>query len=126
MSPGSHRRIPRRPLARSCRNHCCTKSKIEHSPLLACIYSTLTCYLCFVRTIYPKDVVVSCWLIVACCIHAFAALVERCVNTWAWKPVLSQLLIPLVGVAKSQPYYHILPLPCMTFMIPRSFPPFAP
>ncbi len=62
------------------------------------IYSTLTCYLCFVRTIYPKDVVVSCCLIVACCIHASAALVECCVNTWAWKPVLSQLLIPLVEV----------------------------
>lgn len=51
-------------------------------------------YLCFVRTMYPEHVVVSCCLLVACCIPASAALVEHCLNTWDWKPVLSQLFNP--------------------------------
>lgn len=51
----------------------------------------------------------SCRLIAARCVHACAALVEQCVNTREWKPVLSQLLIPLVEVTKSQPYYHTSP-----------------
>lgn len=85
----------------SCQIRRSTKSKTEHT---ARINSAPTCYLGFVWTISPKDVVVSCRLIVACCIHASAASLEHCVNMWDWKPALSQLLIPFVEVTKSQPH----------------------
>ena len=114
---------PHRPLTRSDQTRCSIKSKISHNILLAIIYWLL------IRVLSEPSIprMLLCPVPLSSC-HVHAAVCElNAVWPRAWKPVLSQLLIPLDSASLA--YIDTPPLPspplpslCMTLMLRRFSP----